>query len=120
MSLRSGGICVLVLAAFGGFVSADLSAADAQQNQKSTQRIFLDPVTGTPRAPTREELQQLPAVEKSAASAKSTSAPKIVDYPDGTVGLFLHRPKNQIHAEVTADGEIHMHCNDELPIKAQP
>jgi hypothetical protein len=84
-----------------------------------SQRIFLDPVTGEARAPTAEERRQMQRTE-TAVPAKSLQVPQVIHYPNGMTGVRINRPLNQVHAEITKDGDVHSYCNDEPAAKDQP
>lgn len=120
MTRTSGSFAALLmvmLAACSAQVPRQSAVQDpAPTTQASAQRIYLDPVTGTPRSPTRDELRQL----QSQSPTKALEAPKVVEYPDGTVGVFLQKPKNQIHVEMNEDGSLRASCKDDSPAQEKP
>lgn len=81
-------------------------AAAADTGNAPAQRAFRDPVTGELRAPTREELRQLSEQALPSAPAKVQEAPRVVTYPDGTVGVFPGKPRHQVKARVGKDGSV--------------
>lgn len=119
MTLRTSGFLVAFLIAFSAF--ADDAVPARQKAHASEQRVFLDPVTGQPRSPTAEERQQMRQQKNEAAtSEKSAEIPKVVEYPDGSVGVFHKRPQNQLHAVIGKDGKVKTYCKDQPAKKAKP
>jgi hypothetical protein len=106
-------ICLTLSACVGGESHAVVAptAPATSLAQTPAQRIFLDPVTGEQRAPTPEELQQL-RLTPATLPAKSAEAPRVVEYPNGAVGVIVNRPKNQVHVEEMQDGSLRTYCKD--------
>lgn len=91
--------------------SAASVAAGAAATPGSAQRIFIDPLTGEQRAPTAVELQQLRAASP-VVQAKSAEPPRVVEYANGTVGVFIRKPKNQVQVEEAKDGSLQTYCKE--------
>lgn len=96
--------------------------AAEQPTAPVAQRIFVDPVTGDLRAPTQEERWQgQAAVQTPALQSKAAETPpRIVEYPDGTVGVFIRRPHHLVHAEAAPDGSIRSYCSDDAASQGAP
>ncbi len=88
----------------------------AHGSPASAQRIFLDPTTGEARTPTREErkkLQEQNLGSGSSSSLESAEPARKVRFADGSVGVYLKKPKNLMQAHVSRDGRVETHCKDE-------
>jgi hypothetical protein len=128
MALRANGfllaLFVVSTASAGGDLPGNQKARAGHDNSPAhvaaAQRIFLDPVTGRPRAPTREERQQLRQQNEVIAPSKSAELPRVVEYPDGAVGVFSKRPRNQMRAVIAGNGRIKINCKDKPTQQVKP
>lgn len=103
-------------------VSKPVSHAGTHAHRVSqpAQRVFIDPLTGEARAPTREERQKLRTQESANQSIGSDEKPRTAQFSDGSTGVYLRRPKNQLFAHIGKDGRVTTQCNDPENHKVLP
>lgn len=119
--MRSTLLALGLLAVFAAH--ADETAKSGKHHAVSTatsQRVFIDPVTKRPRAPTPEELANEQANIAPAMDARSAATPRTVTLPDGVVGFYPGKNRNKLQAHRGKDGRITMTCSDAPARKTQP